>query len=213
MRTIFVSPEFPLNRRMRRAVRRGKLRVVREGGERLSLGGGMAVEARRAVRTFSSPLVCMADSGAEVGGAAGGMENCEAGMDYVANELGRREITASPIGPPNRNFILSVRKADGVEFFVWVKTRQESGKTVMLDREGCRVNFDFLVILTNFQSESPDVYVLTADETRRHQHRPADTPRRQSPHPKRDVLRERDYSGFAASPEEGWEKIARTARG
>ena len=72
MKTIFVSPEFPLNRRMRRAVRRGKLRVVREGGERLSLGGGMAVEARRAVRTFSSPLVCMADGGAEVGGGTGG---------------------------------------------------------------------------------------------------------------------------------------------
>ena len=72
MRTIFVSPEFPLNRRMRRAVRRGKLRVVREGGERLSLGGGMAVEAGRAVRTFSSPLVCMANGGAEVGGGSGG---------------------------------------------------------------------------------------------------------------------------------------------
>ena len=56
---------------MRKAVRRGKLRVVREGGERLSLGGGMAIEARRAVRTFSSPLVCIADSGAEVGGGAG----------------------------------------------------------------------------------------------------------------------------------------------
>ena len=68
MRTIHISPEFPLNRRMRRAVRRGKLQVVREGGERLSLGGGMAVEARRAVRTVSSPLVCMADGGAEVGG-------------------------------------------------------------------------------------------------------------------------------------------------
>ena len=72
MQTIFVSPEFPLNRRMRKAVRRGKLQVVREGGERLSLGGGMAVEARRAVRTFSSPLVCMADGGAEVGGGSGG---------------------------------------------------------------------------------------------------------------------------------------------
>ena len=71
MQTIFVSPEFPLNRRMRRAVRRGKLRVVREGGERLSLGGGMAVEARRAVRTFSSPLVCMASGGSGIGGGNG----------------------------------------------------------------------------------------------------------------------------------------------
>ena len=40
MTTIHVSPEFPLNRRMRKAVRRGKLRVVRVPGERLSLGGG-----------------------------------------------------------------------------------------------------------------------------------------------------------------------------
>ena len=63
---------------MRKAVRRGKLRVVRVPGERLSLGGGMAVEARRAVRTFSSPLVCMADGGAEVGGKLGGGENKEA---------------------------------------------------------------------------------------------------------------------------------------
>ena len=46
MRTIFVPPEFPLNRRMRKAVRRGKLRVVREGGERLSLGGEMKREKR-----------------------------------------------------------------------------------------------------------------------------------------------------------------------
>ena len=71
MQTIFVSPEFPLNRRMRRAVRRGKLRVVREGGERLSLGGGMSPDMARTVRTVSSPLVCMADGGAEVGGGNG----------------------------------------------------------------------------------------------------------------------------------------------
>ena len=51
MRTIHVSPEFPLNRRMRKAVRRG-----------ISVGTGWAC------RTFSSPLVCMADNGAEVGG-------------------------------------------------------------------------------------------------------------------------------------------------
>ena len=31
MRTVCVSPDFPLNRRMRKAVRRGKLNVVREG--------------------------------------------------------------------------------------------------------------------------------------------------------------------------------------
>ena len=42
MRTIYVSPEFPLNRRMRKDVRRGKLQVIREGGENSSLGGGGA---------------------------------------------------------------------------------------------------------------------------------------------------------------------------
>ena len=71
MQTIFVSPDFPLNRRMRKAVRRGKLQVVREGEKRLSLGGGMPVESRRAFRTHSSPLVCMADNGAESGGGRG----------------------------------------------------------------------------------------------------------------------------------------------
>ena len=70
MRTIFVTPEFPLNRRMRRAVQRGKLEVVRVPGERLSLGGGMALDMARTIRTFSSPLVCMADGGmGSVGGA------------------------------------------------------------------------------------------------------------------------------------------------
>ena len=39
MTTIHVPPEFPLNRRMRKAVRRGKLEVVREG-EHSSSGGG-----------------------------------------------------------------------------------------------------------------------------------------------------------------------------
>ena len=73
MRTIYVSPDFPLNRRMRKDIRRGKLQVVREGGERLSLGGGIPSGKRRAFRTFSSPLVCMADNGAEVGG--GGLVN------------------------------------------------------------------------------------------------------------------------------------------
>ena len=40
MQTIHVSPDFPLNRRMRKAVRRGKLQVVREGGEESAGGGG-----------------------------------------------------------------------------------------------------------------------------------------------------------------------------
>ena len=45
MRIIHVSPEFTLNRRMRKAVRRGKLQVVREDEENLSLGGDQAVDA------------------------------------------------------------------------------------------------------------------------------------------------------------------------
>ena len=68
MRTIYVSPEFPLNRRMRKDVRRGKLQVVREGGERSSLGGGIPSGKGRGLRTTGSRLVCMADNGAEVGG-------------------------------------------------------------------------------------------------------------------------------------------------
>ena len=60
MRTIYVSPEFPLNRRMRKDIRRGKLHVVREGGESSSLGGGIPSRKGRAFRTIGSPLVCMA---------------------------------------------------------------------------------------------------------------------------------------------------------
>ena len=40
MQTIRVSPDFPLNRRMRKAVRRGRLRVVREGEDFPSGAGG-----------------------------------------------------------------------------------------------------------------------------------------------------------------------------
>ena len=75
MRTIYVSPEFPLNRRMRKDARRGKLQVVREGGERSSLGGGIPSGKRRGLRTTGSRLVCMADNGAEVGGGNGGDED------------------------------------------------------------------------------------------------------------------------------------------
>ena len=71
MRTIYVSPEFPLNRRMRKDVRRGKLQVIREGGERSSLGGGIPSGKKRGLRTTGSRLVCMADNGAEVGGGLG----------------------------------------------------------------------------------------------------------------------------------------------
>ena len=75
MRTIYVSPEFPLNRRMRKDVRRGKMQVVRESGERSSLGGGIPSgkrQARRDFRVTKSPLVCMADNGAEIDQLGGG---------------------------------------------------------------------------------------------------------------------------------------------
>ena len=44
MRTIYVSPDFPLNRRMRKDIRRGKLQVVREGE---SLGNIAATQKTR----------------------------------------------------------------------------------------------------------------------------------------------------------------------
>ena len=72
MRTIYVSPDFPLNRRMRKDIRRGKLQVVREGGERLSLGGGIPSGKGRGFRTTGSPLVCMAKREAESDGLGGG---------------------------------------------------------------------------------------------------------------------------------------------
>ena len=74
MQTIYVSPEFPLNRRMRKAVQRGKLQVVRERGESLSLGGGMSFETGRKVRTTGSALVCCIDNGAKISGGSNGEE-------------------------------------------------------------------------------------------------------------------------------------------
>ena len=71
MKTIFVSPEFPLNRRMRKAVRRGKLQVVREGGEKLSLGGGAPFGTGRAFRTTRSASVCFMSREEEIGEAGG----------------------------------------------------------------------------------------------------------------------------------------------
>ena len=93
MRTIYVSPEFPLNRRMRKDVRRGKLQVVREGGERSPLGGGIPSGKGRGLRTTGSRLVCMADNGAEVGGGGGGDEvddESETGFEIVRTNA--REI-------------------------------------------------------------------------------------------------------------------------
>ena len=72
MRVIHVSNEFPLNRQMRKAVRRGKLQVVRMRGELSPMGGGIPHEMRRPFRTSGSAAVCMANNGAQVGGGAGG---------------------------------------------------------------------------------------------------------------------------------------------
>ena len=44
MQTIHVSPEFPLNRRMQKAVQRGKLEIACEGGENPSMGGDTPLE-------------------------------------------------------------------------------------------------------------------------------------------------------------------------
>ena len=72
MSMIFVSPDFPLNRRMRKAIRRGKLQVFREGGARSALGGGIASKLIPPFRTFSSSLVCFASREGDSGAMGGG---------------------------------------------------------------------------------------------------------------------------------------------
>ena len=174
MQTIHVSADFPLNRRMRKAVQRGKLHVVRDGGERSGLGGG------------SQPTTT----------------NPNAGMEYVAQKLGRLGITATPFNPKNR--ILSIRRADGAEIRVCVKSHRTCGRAIKLHREGEEVHYDFLVILTNFHGGLADVYVLTLEEVKNIQHK---EPRAAE----RYVLRARDYGVFQSANEE-WEKIAQAAR-
>ena len=71
MRVIHVSNEFPLNRQMRKAVRRGKLQVVRMRDELSPMGGGIPHEMRRAFRTSGASAVCMANNGAQVSEAGG----------------------------------------------------------------------------------------------------------------------------------------------
>ena len=75
MRVIHVSNKFPLNRQMRKAVRRGKLQVVRMRDELSPMGGGIPHEMRRVFRTSGSSAVCMANNGAQVGGGMGGKNN------------------------------------------------------------------------------------------------------------------------------------------
>ena len=65
MRTIYVSPEFPLNCRMRKDVRRGKLQVIREGGERSSLGGGIPTVCARWIWAWPLPCCCAVPGNSE----------------------------------------------------------------------------------------------------------------------------------------------------
>ena len=120
MRTIYVSPDFPLNRRMRKDIRRGKLQVVREGGERLSLGGGIPSGKGRGFRTTGSPLVCMADNGAEVGGGLGGGNEGGATND-MNNGANTPKLGKLEKGPPIKdkwtkevNFSAWLAKPDGL---------------------------------------------------------------------------------------------------
>ena len=72
MSIICVSPEFPLNRSMRKAVQRGKLQIVRMRDELSPMGGGGTSRMGRSFRTTRSPLVCMVEREAESGGGLGG---------------------------------------------------------------------------------------------------------------------------------------------
>ena len=58
MQTIHVSPDFPLNRRMRKAVRRGKLQVVREGGEQFTLGADNGEKFKALCREARECTLC-----------------------------------------------------------------------------------------------------------------------------------------------------------
>ena len=58
MQTIHVSPDFPLNRRMRKAVRRGKLQVVREGGEQFTLGADNGEKFKALCRKAQECTLC-----------------------------------------------------------------------------------------------------------------------------------------------------------
>ena len=92
MQTIFVSPDFPLNRRMRKAVKRGKLEVIREGGERLTTGRTAALDM---VPIFSSPLVCMVDNGADNGGMGG--ENGDVTRNFNPQQIAAVEHSGSHV--------------------------------------------------------------------------------------------------------------------
>ena len=93
MRTIFVSPEFPLNRRMRKAVRRGKLQVVREGGERLSLGGGIGGASKKFETLCLEAKACTlcSPSRIEHGSSVLGPQcgSCDASLMFIGEAPGR----------------------------------------------------------------------------------------------------------------------------
>ena len=84
MRTIFVSHDFPLNRRMRKAVQRGKLQVVREGGKRLTMGGSTTLQKLRLGIRKAEGVIAFEGEG-------------EYGLD---NEAATRNLVLQAVGKP-----------------------------------------------------------------------------------------------------------------
>ena len=150
MQTIFVSPDFPLNRRMRKAVRRGKLQVVREGGERLTMGREIPPDMSRTIRTFSSPLVCFAsregDNGDNGGGSTGEVTDAQesAIVDAVykaaaSMNMERREpspdlnnLTPEQIYNKTIDSIVVVRTTGGCGDSIAVRTGDGEGSGVVV---------------------------------------------------------------------------------
>ena len=103
MSMIFVSPDFPLNRRMRKAVQRGKLQAFRKGGERSALGGGMASGLIPPFRTFSSSLVCFASREGDSGATGGGDGKPLPQYLVHAREAVRKAEEAARLGKRNED--------------------------------------------------------------------------------------------------------------
>ena len=103
MSMIFVSPDFPLNRRMRKAVQRGKLQVFRDGGEHSALGGGMASGLIPPFRIFSSSLVCFASREGDSGATGGGDGKPLPQYLVHAREAARKAEEAARLGKRNED--------------------------------------------------------------------------------------------------------------
>ena len=90
MRVIHVSNEFPLNRQMRKAVRRGKLQILRIRDELSPMGGGISPEMGRAFRTHRSAAMCMVESGAKIGGNGadcGNIVSIQDTLNHMADQI------------------------------------------------------------------------------------------------------------------------------